>query len=68
MLGMKLIGAAALILTMAVLSTNEISAGETILGPVPAEDLRVIDGDTIDVAARTARLPPPCPQGPFPPT
>jgi endonuclease YncB( thermonuclease family) len=49
---MKLIGAAALTLAMAALSTNEISAGETIPGPVPAKDLRVIGGDMNEVTAR----------------
>jgi hypothetical protein len=35
----------------AILTAGTVSAGETVPGPVPAEVLRVIDGDTIEVAA-----------------
>ena len=44
-------GILAIAAVSAILTAGTVSAGETVPGPVPAEVLRVIDGDTIEVAA-----------------
>ena len=51
MLSIRLFAMVILLVAAAVVTTDSTSGDELIPGPVPAEVLRVIDGDTIDVAA-----------------